>query len=105
MKLKSVGTTKSQVTAEEENTKLQSIDQIEITPHQRKDIDYITYGRREHFRNETTKRSACIFQTLPKHFGYRCFVDQVFKQDVLIPDASLDCVEVIAESWTKGNIE
>ena len=78
---------------------------MEVTEYQRKDIDYITYGRREHFRDETTKRSACIFQTLPKHFGYRCFVDQVFKQDVLIPHKSLHYVEDAAENWTKGMIK
>ena len=78
---------------------------MEVTQHQRKDIDYITYGRRGHFTNQTTERSAHIFQTLPKHFGYRCFVGQVFKQDVLIPNKSLEYVEDAAENWTKGMIK
>ena len=96
---------KNQVTNEDESTKLQSTGTIEITPHQRKDIDYISFGKIHSFRNNTTKRSAHIFATLRNHYGYRCFVDQIFQQDVMIPNKSIHYVEGYAESWVNTLIK
>ena len=96
---------KNQVTNEDESTKLQSTGTIEITPHQRKDIDYISFGKIHSFRNNTTKRSAHTFTTLSEQYGYRCFVDQVFQQDVMIPNKSIHYVEDAAENWVNTLIK
>ena len=98
-------TMRNQVTNAGVNTKPQSTGTIEITPHHRKDIEYISFGKLHHFRNNTTKRSAHTFSTLQCHYGYRCFIDQVFQQDVMIPNKSLHYVEDAAENWVNGIIK
>jgi len=105
MKYGSVDSMKNQVTDAGVNTKPQSTETIEITEHHRKDIEYISFGKLHHFRNTTTKRSAHTFATLRGHYGYRCFVDQVFKLDVMIPNKSLHYIEDAAENWVNGIIK
>ena len=105
MKSESVDNMKNQVTNEGVNTKPQSTGTIEITPHHRKDIEYISFGKLHHFRNDTTKRSSHTFATLQGHYGYRCFTDQVFQQDVMIPNKSLHYIEEAAENWVNGIIK
>ena len=98
-------TMRNQAINEGVNTKPQSTGTIEITPHHRKDIEYISFGKLHHFRNNTTKRSAHTFATLQCHYGYRCFIDQVFQQDVMIPNKSLHYIEEAAENWVNGIIK
>ena len=105
MRSENVDNTKNQVTAEEGNTKPQSTETIEITSYHRKDIEYVSFGKLHHFRNNTTKRSAHTFATIQGHYGYRCFVDQVFKQDVMIPNKSIHYVEDAADNWVNGIIK
>jgi len=105
MKLKNGGTMKNRVTDADESTKQQSTETIEITPYHRKDIEYISFGKLHHFRNNDTKRSAHTFTTLSEQYGYRCFVDQVFQQDVMIPHKSLHYIEDAAENWVNGIIK
>jgi len=100
-----VDSMKNQVTNEDASTKLQSTEIIEVTPYHRKDIEYISFGKLHHFRNNTTKRSAHTFTTLSEHYGYRCFVDQVFKCDVMIPNKSIHYIEDAAENWVNGIIK
>lgn len=75
---------------------------LEVTPYHRKDIEYISYGKLHHFRNDTTRRSAHTFVTLQGAYGYRCFTKQVFQQDVLVPNKSIHFVEDLAEIWVNG---
>ena len=105
MKYGSVDNMKNQATNAGVNTKPQSTETIEITPHHRKDIEYISFGKLHHFRNDTTKRSAHTFATLKGYYGYRCFIDQVFHQDVMIPNKSLHYIEDAAENWVNGIIK
>ena len=105
MKYGSVDSMKNQVKNEDANTKLQSTEIIEVTPYHRKDIEYISFGKLHHFRNTTTKRSAHTFTTLSEQYGYRCFVDQVFQQDVMIPNKSIHYVEDAAENWVNTLIK
>ena len=105
MKSENVGNTKNQARNEDVSTKPQSTETIEITQHHRKDIEYISFGKLHHFRNNTTKRSAHTFATISGQWGYRCFVDQVFHQDVMIPNKSIHYVEDAAENWVNGIIK
>ena len=94
-----------QATKEGVNTKPQSTETIEITAYHRKDIEYLSFGKLHHFRNNTTKRSAHTFTTISEQYGYRCFVDQVFQWDVMIPNKSIHYVEDAAENWVNGIIK
>ena len=96
---------RNQAINEEENTKPQSTETIEITAYHRKDIEYLSFGKLHHFRNNTTKRSAHTFTTISEQYGYRCFVDQVFQWDVMIPNKSIHYVEDAAENWVNGIIK
>ena len=105
MKLKKEVTMKNLATNEDVNTKPQSTETIEITAYHRKDIEYLSFGKLHHFRNNTTKRSAHTFTTISEQYGYRCFVDQVFQWDVMIPNKSIHYVEDAAENWVNGIIK
>ena len=96
---------RNQVTKEGVNTKPQSTETIEITAYHRKDIEYLSFGKLHHFRNNTTKRSAHTFTTISEQYGYRCFVDQVFQWDVMIANKSIHYVEDAAENWVNGIIK
>ena len=96
---------RNQATKEGVNTKPQSTETIEITAYHRKDIEYLSFGKLHHFRNNTTKRSAHTFTTISEQYGYRCFVDQVFQWDVMIPNKSNHYVEDAAENWVNGIIK
>ena len=96
---------RNQVTKEGVNTKPQSTETIEITAYHRKDIEYLSFGKLHHFRNNTTKRSAHTFTTISEQYVYRCFVDQVFQWDVMIPNKSIHYVEDAAENWVNGIIK
>ena len=96
---------RTQATKEGVNTKPQSTETIEITAYHRKDIEYLSFGKLHHFRNNTTKRSAHTFTTISEQYGYRCFVDQVFQWDVMIPNKSIHYVEDAAENWVNGIIK
>ena len=95
----------NRATKEGVNTKPQSTETIEITAYHRKDIEYLSFGKLHHFRNNTTKRSAHTFTTISEQYGYRCFVDQVFQWDVMIPNKSIHYVEDAAENWVNGIIK
>ena len=105
MKSENEDTMRNQAINEEENTKPQSTETIEITAYHRKDIEYLSFGKLHHFRNNTTKRSAHTFTTISEQYGYRCFVDQVFQWDVMIPNKSIHYVEDAAENWVNGIIK
>ena len=105
MKSENEDTMRNQAINEEENTKPQSTETIEITAYHRKDIEYISFGKLHPFRNNTTKRSAHTFTTISEQYGYRCFVDQVFQWDVMIPNKSIHYVEDAAENWVNGIIK
>ena len=96
---------RNQATKEGVNTKPQSTETIEITAYHIKDIEYLSFGKLHHFRNNTTKRSAHTFTTISEQYGYRCFVDQVFQWDVMIPNKSIHYVEDAAENWVNGIIK
>ena len=96
---------RNHATKEGVNTKPQSTETIEITAYHRKDIEYLSFGKLHHFRNNTTKRSAHTFTTISEQYGYRCFVDQVFQWDVMIPNKSIHYVEDAAENWVNGIIK
>ena len=96
---------RNQATKEGVHTKPQSTETIEITAYHRKDIEYLSFGKLHHFRNNTTKRSAHTFTTISEQYGYRCFVDQVFQWDVMIPNKSIHYVEDAAENWVNGIIK
>ena len=96
---------RNQATKEGVNTKPQSTETIEITAYHRKDIEYLSFGKLHHFRNNTTKRSAHTFTTISEQYGYRCFVDQVFQWDVMIANKSIHYVEDAAENWVNGIIK
>ena len=96
---------RNQATKEGVNTKPQSTETIEITAYHRKDIEYLSFCKLHHFRNNTTKRSAHTFTTISEQYGYRCFVDQVFQWDVMIPNKSIHYVEDAAENWVNGIIK
>ena len=96
---------RNQVTKEGVNTKPQTTETIEITAYHRKDIEYLSFGKLHHFRNNTTKRSAHTFTTISEQYVYRCFVDQVFQWDVMIPNKSIHYVEDAAENWVNGIIK
>ena len=98
-------TMRNQAIKEGVNTKPQSTETIEITAYHRKDIEYLSFGKLHHFRNNTTKRSAHTFTTISEQYGYRCFVDQVFQWDVMIPNKSIHYVEDAAENWVNGIIK
>ena len=95
----------NRATKEGVNTKPQATETIEITAYHRKDIEYLSFGKLHHFRNNTTKRSAHTFTTISEQYGYRCFVDQVFQWDVMIPNKSIHYVEDAAENWVNGIIK
>lgn len=105
MKSEKEDTMKNQAIKEDVSTKQQSTETIEITAHHRKDIEYLSFGKLHHFRNNTTKRSAHTFTTISEQYGYRCFVDQVFQWDVMIPNKSIHYVEDAAENWVNGIIK
>ena len=96
---------RNQATKEGVNTKPQSTETIEVTAYHRKYIEYLSFGKLHHFRNNTTKRSAHTFTTISEQYGYRCFVDQVFQWDVMIPNKSIHYVEDAAENWVNGIIK
>jgi hypothetical protein len=72
-----------------------------VTPFHRSDIEYIS--KSNYFYSDT--RKAYIFATTKNDYGYRCFKNQVFQQDVLIPNKSIHFVEDEAENWAKGTVE
>tara|TARA_R110002153_G_C12927497_1_gene455580 strand:+ start:141 stop:467 length:327 start_codon:yes stop_codon:yes gene_type:complete len=108
MKLESEKAMKSPVIKDEENTKPQSIEEKEIqllnpsectsTPFHRSDIEYLS----KYSVYIGGNRRAVIFQTTDTQYGYRCFVGQVFQQDVLIPNKSIHYVENAAEKWSQS---
>jgi len=67
-----------------------------ITPFHRSDIDRFLMS----FTSSPSFRKAQIFITSDGTYGYRCFVRQVFLQDVLIPNKSIHYVEDAAETWS-----
>lgn len=66
------------------------------TPFHRSDIEY--FSKCLIFSNKA--RKAVVFVTSNGTYGYRCFVRQVFLQDVLIPNKSIHYVEDAAETWS-----
>ena len=76
---------------------------IEVTPFHRSDIEYISHNN--YFHSDATIRRAYIFATTNNEYGYRCFTNQVFTKDVLIPNKSVHFVEDAAENWVNGIIE
>jgi len=52
------------------------------------------------FASTPHNRKAQMFITSDGTYGYRCFVRQVFLQDVLIPNKSIHYVEDAAETWS-----
>ena len=94
---------KNQATRKDESIKQQSTETIEITPFHRSDIEYISQSN--FFHSEVTIRRAHIFATTKNEYGYRCFTNQVFTKDVLIPNKSIHFVEDAAENWVNGIIE
>ena len=66
------------------------------TPFHRSDIDRFLVS----FVSTPHNRKAQMFITSDGTYGYRCFVRQVFQQDVLIPNKSIHYVEDAAETWS-----
>ena len=97
MKYEKESSTSSQQTSVDENTKPQSIDKsAQITPFHRSDIEY--FSKYLIFHNE--RRKAVVFTTTEGSYGYRCYIDQIFVQDVLIPNKSVHFVEDAANNWS-----
>ena len=69
---------------------------VETTPFHRSDIDRFLMS----FASTPPNRKAQMFITSDGTYGYRCFVRQIFLQDVLIPNKSIHYVEDAAETWT-----
>ena len=69
----------------------------QITPFHRSDIEYLS----KYSVYTVGNKRAVIFYTTDTEYGYRCFVNQVFQQDVLIPNKSIHYVESAAKNWTE----